>query len=607
MPEPPLLRHVPIEDYAFIGDCTTAALVSREGSIDWLCWPRFDSSACLAALLGSADHGRWKVAPKGAASVSRRYSDGTLVLVTRFDLAEGAVELVDFMPMGGVGSHVVRLARGISGSVTMVSELALRFEYGSAVPWVEALEDQTIRAICGPEMVTLRSRVPHRGEDHTTVAEFTVRAGDTIPLVLSYYSSHEKLGPWTDAEEALRQTEAAWRAWSDRCGPAGRLRNVVKHSLVVLKGLTYTATGGIVAAPTTSLPEQPGGVRNWDYRYCWLRDATFTLLALGGAGYADEARAWRDWLLRAVAGSPEQMQIMYGIGGERRLPEWEATWLPGFDMARPVRIGNAAASQLQLDVYGEIVDAMFQARLQGMPPSARSRAIGHVLLDYLESNWNQPDEGIWEVRGPRQHFTHSKVMAWVAFDRAVKAVQQLGIDGPADRWAALRDRIHDEVCRKAFDPDLNSFVQAYGSKALDASLLLMPLVGFLPADDPRITGTLAAIERRLVFDGLVFRYDTGQTEDGLPAGEGAFIACSLWFTDNLILAGRMHEARQMFERVLALRNDVGLLAEEYDPRARRQMGNFPQAFSHVALVNTALNLTRREGPAEERATSDAPS
>jgi GH15 family glucan-1,4-alpha-glucosidase len=376
---------------------------------------------------------------------------------------------------------------------------------------------------------------------------------------------------------------------------------VVKQSLLVLKGLTYAPTGGIVAAPTTSLPEQPGGVRNWDYRYCWLRDATFTLLALGGAGYADEARAWRDWLMRAIAGSPEQMQIMYGIAGERRLPEWNAAWLPGFDAANPVRVGNAAASQLQLDVYGEIADAMFQARLHGLPPNARSNAIGGAMLDYLERSWDQPDEGIWEVRGPRQHFTHSKVMAWVAFDRAVKAVEQLGVDGPVGRWRTLRDSIHREVCRKAFDPTLHSFVQAYGSKALDASLLLIPLVGFLPVDDPRVVGTLAAIERRLMIDGLIFRYDTGQIDDGLPAGEGAFIACSLWYADNLILAGRHTEARAIFARILALRNDVGLLAEEYDPRTKRQTGNFPQAFSHVALVNTALNLTRCEGPAEERA------
>jgi GH15 family glucan-1,4-alpha-glucosidase len=380
----------------------------------------------------------------------------------------------------------------------------------------------------------------------------------------------------------------------------------VKHSLVVLKGLTYAPTGGIVAAPTTSLPEQPGGVRNWDYRYCWLRDATFTLMALGDAGYADEAQAWRDWLMRAVAGSPEQMQIMYGLGGERRLPEWEVDWLPGFDAAHPVRIGNAAASQLQLDVFGEIADAMFQARLRGMPGSARSRAIGGALLDHLEQTWKQPDEGIWEVRGPRQHFTHSKVMAWVAFDRAVKAVQQLGIDGPVDRWATIRGQIHDEVCRKGFDTELGSFVQAYGSKAVDANLLLLPLVGFLPSDDPRIQGTLAAIERRLVFNGLVHRYNTGETADGLPPGEGAFIACSLWYADNLILAGRRRDARTMFERILSLRNDVGLLAEEYDPAAKRQMGNFPQAFSHVALVNTALNLTRSEGPAEERSGESPP-
>ena len=411
MSEPPTQRRARIEDYAFIGDCTTAALIGRDGSIDWLCWPRFDSSACFAALLGSPENGRWRIAPEGAASVSRRYRDGTLILTTRFDAAEGCVELIDFMPLEGTTSQVVRLLRGIAGSVPMRCELALRFEYGSAVPWVETLDDHSVRAICGPEMAMLRSPVRHRGEDHTTVAEFTVNAGDSIPFVLSYHPSHQAPGPAMDAEQALRQTEAAWRTWSDRCAPAGRLTEVLKHSLVVLKGLTYAPTGGIIAAPTTSLPEQPGGVRNWDYRYCWLRDATFTLLALGGAGYADEAQAWRDWLMRAVAGSPEQMQIMYGLGGERRLPEWEADWLPGFEMAQPVRIGNAAASQMQLDVYGEIADAMFQARQKGMPASARSGAIGRVLMDYLESHWNQPDEGIWEVRGPRQHFTHSKVMA----------------------------------------------------------------------------------------------------------------------------------------------------------------------------------------------------
>jgi GH15 family glucan-1,4-alpha-glucosidase len=592
--------HPAIEDYAFISNCTTAALISREGSIDWLSWPRFDSSAGFAALLGSTENGRWHIAPKQAATVSRGYFEGTLILATCFEVSEGIAELIDFMPLESGCCEIVRLIRGISGSVLMRSHLALRFEYGSAVPWVEALEDGRIRAICGPEMAVLYPSVPHHGEDHSVASEFTVSAGEVVSLVLRYYPSHHNVGEWPDGPSELAKTEAAWRAWSDRCTSAGALTNVLRQSLVVLKGLTYAPTGGIVAAPTTSLPEQSGGVRNWDYRYCWLRDATFTLLAFGDAGYADEAQAWRDWLMRAVAGGPEQMQIMYGIGGERRLPEWEAGWLPGFGAAQPVRIGNAAASQLQLDVFGEIADAMFQARLRGMPGSVRSRAIERALMDHLEKTWNQPDEGIWEVRGPRQHFTHSKVMAWVAFDRAVKAVEQLGGEGPVEHWAAVRDRIHDEVCRNAFDPDIGSFVQAYGSKALDANLLLLPLVGFLPVEDPRIQGTLAAIERRLLFNGLVYRYNASETVDGLPPGEGAFIACSLWYADNLILAGRRQEARQMFERVLTLRNDVGLLAEEYDPVAKRQLGNFPQAFSHVGLVNTALNLTRSEGPAEER-------
>ena len=600
MPEPAQEASPAIEDHAFIGDCTAAALVNRSGSINWLCWPRFDSAACFAALLGSADNGHWRVAPRNPASVSRRYLDGTLILVTRFECADGVVELFDFMPLDSANSQVVRIVRGISGSVPMRSELALRFDYGAAIPWVEALGDGSVRAICGPEMAVLYPSVPQEAEDHTTVAEFTVRAGQTVSLVLRYYPSHQKPDGWPDAEAELQRTEAAWLAWSDRCTAKGALSSVIKHSLVVLKGLTYAPTGGIVAAPTTSLPEQPGGVRNWDYRYCWLRDATFTLMALGDAGYREEAQAWRDWLMRAVAGSPEQIQIMYGVGGERRLPEWEADWLSGFDAAHPVRIGNAAAAQLQLDVFGEIADAMFQARLRGMPANARSRAIGGALLDHLEATWQQPDEGIWEVRGPRQHFTHSKVMAWVAFDRAVKAVERLGIEGPVERWAATRDQIHEEICRKGFDPELGSFVQAYGSKAMDANLLLLPLVGFLPVDDPRIQGTLAAVERRLLFDGVVYRYNTGETADGLPPGEGAFIACSLWYADNLILTGRRREARAMFERIQALRNDVGLLAEEYDPVARRQLGNFPQAFSHVALVNTALNLTRSEGPAEER-------
>ena len=584
-----------IEDYALIGDCETAALVGRDGSIDWLCWPRFDSGACFAALLGGPEHGRWLIAPKNTmARVTRRYLDGSLVLVTTFETASGIVELVDFMPPRDGSADLVRLVRGVRGRVELRTEFILRFDYGSIVPWVESLEDGGgLRAIAGPDTVVLRTSVPLHGRDLTTVGEFTVAAGEVVPFVLSYGPSHLPSPQGIDAERALRETEAFWRAWSDRCAPAGPWTEAVKRSLTVLKGLTYAPTGGIVAAPTTSLPEQAGGVRNWDYRYCWLRDAAFTLDALGSAGYYDEARDWQNWLLRAVAGRPEQLQIMYGLGGERRLPEWEVPWLPGFEGARPVRVGNAAAAQLQLDVYGEILGAMFEARVHGLRPVERWSAIGPAFLDHLETVWREPDEGIWEVRGPRQHFTHSKVMAWVAFDRAVKAVEQFGLTGPVERWRAVRDAIHADVCRNGFDSELGSFVQAYGSKALDASLLLLPMVGFLPPSDPRIVGTVRAIERRLLVDGLVFRYDTGETEDGLPPGEGAFLACSFWFVDNLILQGRVAEAHAMFERLLALRNDVGLLAEEYDPRAQRQMGNFPQAFSHVALVNTAYKLTQR--------------
>jgi GH15 family glucan-1,4-alpha-glucosidase len=592
-----------IEDYAIVGDCETAALVGRDGSIDWLCWPRFDSGACFAALLGGPEHGRWLIAPKDPTTrVTRCYLDGSLVLVTTFEAAGGIVELVDFMPPRDGIADLVRLVRGVSGQVDLRTEFILRFDYGSVVPWMERLEDGSgLRAIAGPEMIVLRTPAPLHGRDFTTVGEFTVGAGEVVPFVLSYGSSQLPSPREIDAVSALHETEAFWRTWSDRCAPAGDWTEDVKRSLTVLKGLTYAPTGGMVAAPTTSLPEQGGGVRNWDYRYCWLRDATFTLLAFGSAGYTEEAQEWRDWLLRAVAGRPDQLQIMYGLGGERRLPEWQVSWLPGFEGARPVRVGNAAAAQLQLDVYGEIADAMFQARLHGLPAIPRWSAIGRAFLDHLETVWREPDEGIWEVRGPRQHFTHSKVMAWVAFDRAARSVEELGVDGPAGRWRAFRDAIHADVCRNGFDPELGSFVQAYGSKALDASLLLLPIVGFLPPTDPRIVGTVRTIERRLLADGVVFRYDTGQTEDGLPPGEAAFLACSFWFVDNLILQGRVFEARTMFERLLALRNDVGLLAEEYDPRTRRQMGNFPQAFSHVALVNTAYNLTRRDGPAEERA------
>jgi GH15 family glucan-1,4-alpha-glucosidase len=591
-----------IEDYALIGDCGSAALVSRFGSIDWLCLPRFDSGACFAALLGEPRHGRWLIAPvEPVARVERRYLDGSLILATMFETAEGAVELIDFMRPRRRLPQLVRLVRGLRGHVAMCTEFILRFDYGAVVPWVERLPEGGVVAIGGPERVVLRTPAPLRGEDFKTVGEFTVGAGETIPFVLSYGPSHQPLPPPVDPARALHDAEVFWHRWSDRCASAGPWSEVVKRSLVVLKGLTYAQTGGIVAAPTTSLPEQLGGVRNWDYRYCWLRDATFTLLALMHAGYYDEARTWRDWLFRAVAGSPDQLQIMYGLGGERRLTEWEVPWLPGFEGSRPVRIGNAAVNQTQLDIYGEVLDALYHAHSHGLPPNQHGDAIGRVVLRHLAKIWDQPDEGIWEVRGPPQHFTHSKVMVWVAFDRMVKMLEQRGSTGRAlPRWRQLRDRIHEDVCSKAFDTGLGSFVQAYGSKALDASLLLLPLVGFLPPSDPRIVGTVRAIEKRLMADGFVCRYDTGDMVDGLPPGEGAFLACSFWLADNFILQGRITEARELFERLLALCNDVGLLAEEYDPRLGRQLGNFPQAFSHVALVNTAFNLTRSQGPAEQR-------
>jgi GH15 family glucan-1,4-alpha-glucosidase len=592
-----------IEDYALIGDCGSAALVGRDGSIDWLCLPRFDSAACFAALLGEPGHGRWLIGPVDpTARIERRYRDGSLILATIFETPEGAVELVDFMRPRRRLPQLVRLVRGLRGRVAMRTEFILRFDYGAVVPWVERLPEGGLSAIGGPERVVLRTPAPLRGEDFKTVGEFAVGAGETIPFVLSYAPSHQPLPPPVDPARALHDTEAFWRRWSDRCASAGPWTDVVRRSLVVLKGLTYAQTGGIVAAPTTSLPEQLGGVRNWDYRYCWLRDATFTLLALMHAGYYDEARRWRDWLFRAVAGSPDQLQIMYGLGGERRLTEWEVPWLPGFEESRPVRIGNAAVNQTQLDIYGEVLDALYHAQSHGLPPNQHGDAIGRVSLGHLAKIWDQPDEGIWEVRGPPQHFTHSKVMVWVAFDRMVKMLEQRGSTGRAlPRWRQTRDRIHEDICNKAFNTDLGSFVQAYGSKALDASLLLLPLVGFLPPTDPRIVGTVSAIERRLLADGFVSRYDTGEVADGLPPGEGAFLACSFWLADNFILQGRIGEARELFERLLALQNDVGLLAEEYDPRLGRQLGNFPQAFSHVALVNTAFNLTRSQGPAEQRA------
>jgi GH15 family glucan-1,4-alpha-glucosidase len=596
-----------IEDYALIGDCKTAALVGRDGSIDWLCWPRFDSAACFAALLGKADNGRWLIAPKHSPlGVRRRYRPGTLVLETEFQTETGCAAIVDFMPPAD-GADLVRIVIGRSGRVVFQTELVVRFNYGATVPWVNRLDDGTISAIAGSERLVLRAPAALYGEDLKTVGEFTVEAGQSVPFVLSHGPSFQNPPSPIDPFNALARTEAFWRQWSDRCPDVGPWTEAVKRSLITLKALTYAPTGGIVAAATTSLPERLGGVRNWDYRYCWLRDATFTLLALMSLGYYDEARAWRDWLIRAVAGSPSQVQIMYGVGGERWLPELIVPWLPGYENSAPVRIGNGASEQLQLDVFGEIFDALFQALKAGMAPPERAQAVRPVVLDYLTTAWRQPDEGIWEVRGGRQHFVYSKVMAWVAFDRAANELEAQAFHESGRRWREIADEIHAEVCERGFDRDLNSFVQAYGSKRLDASLLLIPIVGFLPPEDPRVRGTLRAIEERLLIDGeFVLRYETEYSRDGLPAGEGAFLACSFWLVHNYILQGRYAEALKLFARLLARCNDVGLLAEEFDPLTGRMLGNFPQAYSHVGLINCALSLSRRKGPAEARAEYQAP-
>lgn len=603
-----------IEDYALIGDCETAALVGLDGSIDWLCWPRFDSAACFAAILGTPQNGRWLIAPAQAPrSVTRRYVEDTLILETTFVTTEGEATLVDFMPPrveedGHDVSDVVRLVVGRRGAVMMKMELVLRFDYGSAVPWVEKLGDGSgISAVAGPDRVILHTPVRLRGEDKRTVSEFEVKEGDIIPFTLTHQASHLSIPSALDALQSRDQTLRFWRSWSSHCNYSSKWRDAIQRSLITLKALTYRPTGGIVAAPTTSLPEKLGGVRNWDYRFCWLRDATLTLLALMQTGYYQEAEAWRRWLLRAAAGSPEQMQIMYGIAGERRLFEWEIEWLPGYEGSRPVRVGNAAADQMQLDVYGEVMDALYQGRQGKLKHDKTAWGLQLALTHHLEKAWREPDEGIWETRGGRRHFTFSKVMCWVAFDRAVKSLVKDGED-PAlrERWCAVRDEIHEDVCRNGFDPAQNSFVQSYGSRQLDASLLMMPLVGFLPHDDPRMVGTVAAIQQRLVDDGFVKRYDTAETDDGLPPQEGVFLACSFWLVDNLVLQGRPDEATALFERLLDLRNDVGLLAEEYDTGARRQVGNFPQAFSHIALINSALNLTRAAGPTRQRAKDQAP-
>jgi carbohydrate kinase (thermoresistant glucokinase family) len=591
-----------IEDYALIGDCATSALVGRNGSIDWLCWPRFDSNACFAALLGTSEHGRWRICPADPAPrVSRAYRDGTMVLETVFDTADGQVALIDFMPVGQANSSVIRLVQGRRGKVAMRLHLALRFDYGTTVPWVTQLEDKSgISAIAGPTRVVLRSPVALQGRNFATIAAFDVAEGESVPFVLTQGPSQRPPPATPDWQAALEETETFWRNWSTRCTYNGPFREAVQRSLLTLKALSYAETGGIVAAPTTSLPEQLGGERNWDYRYCWLRDATLTLMALMSAGYIEEAQAWRAWLQRSVAGSPNQLQIMYGLSGERQLLEWEVPWLPGYQGAAPVRIGNAAAGQLQLDVYGELTDALHQARTQGLSPVASAWAQQIKLIEHLELIWEQPDDGIWEVRGGRRHFTFSKVMAWVALDRTVRDAEQFELKAPLDRWRALRDHMHATICERGFDNSRNTFTQSFGSSELDASLLLMSTMGFLPPDDPRMRGTVAAIEKELMVDGFVLRYRTQAGVDGLPAGEGVFLPCSFWLAANYTLQNRDDEAAALFQRLLSLRNDVGLLAEEYDPQAKRQVGNFPQAFSHLALIGTALSL-HDHGPVQKRA------
>ena len=591
----------PIEDYALIGDCRSAALVSRDGSIDWLCWPRFDSEACFAALLGSCDHGRWLVASRDKARITRQYRPNTLILETYFETADGAVVLVDFMPLHSDRSEIVRLVHGTRGRVRMHTELILRFGYGAVVPWVTRLESGVLRAIAGPDMVLLRTPVHLQGKNMTTVGEFTVMRGETIPLVLSYARSHRPILPARDPTASLEATEKFWKDWTSKCRAAGEWTDAVRRSMITLKALTYAPTGGIVAAPTTSLPEKIGGERNWDYRFCWLRDATLTLLGAMHAGYYEEAEAWREWLLRAVAGSPDQLQIMYGIGGERRLSEWVVDWLPGYEKSSPVRVGNAAHTQLQLDMFGEIMDVHHQARRGGLTTNESGWDAQIKFLEYLARIWREPDQGIWEMRGPAQHFTYSKVMAWVAFDRTIKSAENFGLEGPLEEWRRLRDEICDDVCTHAYNKKLGTFVQAYGSDQLDASLLMVPCVGFLPVSDPRIAATIAAIERRLLRDGLVIRYCTEDVTDALPPGEGAFLACSFWLVDVYILQERFEEAENLFRRLVGLCNEVGLLSEEYDPSSRRLIGNFPQAFSHMALVNSAYNLTRVRKPLLQRA------
>jgi GH15 family glucan-1,4-alpha-glucosidase len=589
----------PIEDYAMIGDCHTAALIGRDGSVDWLCLPRFDSGACFAALLGTEKHGRWIMSPASKINrIRRRYREGTLVLETHYDTEDGAVTLIDCMPVRSEEPNLVRLVVGLRGEVRMRMQLIIRFDYGSIVPWVRRT-DEGIRAVAGPDSLLLHTKVDLHGEDLTTTAEFTVTEGQRIPFVMQWHPAHKPPPAPIDAEETIAQTNQWWREWSSRCSYEGPWREAVVRSLITLKALIYAPTGGIVAAPTTSLPEQLGGARNWDYRYCWLRDATFTLYALMLGGYTEEAQAWREWLLRSIAGSQSQLNVLYGLAGERRLTEIEIGWLPGYEGSPPVRIGNTAHQQFQLDVYGEVLDALHLARRRGPEPDENAWRVQRALVESLESNWSEPDDGMWEVRGPRQHFTHSKVMAWVALDRMVKTAENFGLEGPIERWRKLRAEIHDEVCRKGFDSEQNAFVQCYGGRQLDSSLLRIPLVGFLPPTDSRVRGTVEAIERHLMRDGLVARHANKREIDGLGPDD-IFLPCSFWLADNLALLGRRDDAQRLFERLLDLRNDVGLLSEEYDSSRRRLLGNFPQAFTHVSLVNTAENLSRVMGPARDR-------
>ncbi len=579
-----------IEDYGLLGDCETAALVDKNGSIDWLCWPSFSSEACFCALLGNEDNGYWRISPaNGRFSSARKYRDHTLILETTFESDEGAVKLIDFMPIREHHSDVVRIVEGLKGKLPLRMELALRFDYGRTVPWVTALKDG-VRAVAGPNLAIFHSSVPVYGEDLKTVADFTVEAGERAWFTLTYGSSYEREPKPIDVHRAEKDTEKFWIEWAGKLKYEGQYRDEVERSLITLKAMTYRPTGGLVAAMTTSLPEQIGGVRNWDYRYCWLRDTTFSLLALVHAGYNDEATAWQDWLLRALAGSPDQVQIMYGLRGERQLVEWEADWLPGYEGSKPVRVGNAASNQVQLDIYGEMLDCFYHAQRNLAAHGEDEFRVLALLLDHLEKIWREPDSGIWETRSGPQQFTYSKMMAWVAFDRAVKIAKHLHYEAPLALWESTRDTIHEEICRDAYNEEKKCFVQSYGSDHLDAALLLMPLVGFLPGDDRRVRATVEAIERELTVDGFVRRYDTARVDDGLPPGEGAFLACSFWMVSSLKAIGRAEDGRRLFERLLSLSNDLGLLSEECDPKSKRLLGNFPQAFSHIALISAAFEL-----------------